>query len=455
MTDEQQVRSLLTLAAELPDDLQPPLAPLLHCGRRKRRVRAISSVLTVMIVVAAAFALPPIIDSLRAWPAAHHGIPAGPTTRLTPGPTAAQIARYRWSTLPASPLGARSQPVLAWTGTELLEFGGTKNGNTQNDGAAFSPATGRWHRIASPVPYNVGFSNAVDVWTGRQLFVTNGQFLPCPSRGRTPANCWPHAGLYDPATNSWSSTKLPNQMYGLDLTSAMWTGRDVVLAGTSAHLGRIGVAAYNPRTHGWSVITPRLPAGHPSRYVAMVSTPGRLLLWSLWDRVTTYKHGYSDRAGVDVLSLGRDGAWHIVTGRWPQNQFVTAPTYTGSAILLSPETVWCGTRCKGLSVSGPGDFVDPATFTPTAIPPGPLAETEPVFIWAGRSIIAVNLHTQIGNNDHFIVREDDMALYDPATSSWQRLPAPPRYPELAVTPIWADRELFALTASGKLFAFRS
>src|SRR5487761_1381070 len=67
---------------------------------------------------------------------------------------------------------------------------------------------------------------------------------------------------------------------GLDLAAAVWTGRDVILAGVNASHGRLGVAAYDPAARHWQVITPVLPAGHPPRSVAMVSAAGRLILWS-------------------------------------------------------------------------------------------------------------------------------------------------------------------------------
>src|SRR5215472_17509243 len=106
--------------------------------------------------------------------------PAYPLLQET-GPAAVQISQFRWSDLPASPLGPRSQPLLAWAGGKLLELGGLKKGTAVYDGAAFNPATGRWYRLASTAPRNVRFQNAVSVWTGRQLFVASGQPGWCPA----------------------------------------------------------------------------------------------------------------------------------------------------------------------------------------------------------------------------------------------------------------------------------
>ena len=45
-----------------------------------------------------------------------------------------------------------------------------------------------------------------------------------------------------------------------------------------------------------------------------------------------------------------------------------------------------------------------------------------------------------------------MALWDPATSHQQPLPAP-GYPKLAAAPSWAGTELPELTGNGKLLSF--
>ena len=465
MTDEQQLRSLLTLAAELPDDVQPPVGPLLRRANRARRVRAVSSVLAVVVLTAAALALPPAIRGLS------HGSPSpspvGGHGRR--GPTAKQLTHFRWSSLPPSPLGPRSAALVDSTGKELIELGGISKHMNQVDGSAFVPATGRWHRIA-PAPYNVGFedgwtgrhfSNVVDAWTGHQLFVTNGDFESCAGPGG-PASCFPRAGLYDPATNTWTSTNLPRPMYGLDLQAAVWTGRDVVIAGTSSNPSsaspsahaRLAVAAYNPATSRWRVITPRLPAGHPPRYLAMVATPSRLLLWSVWDVVTLHKHSLSDRAGVDVLSLGSDGTWHVVTGDWPQNQNITAPTFIRNEILLSPATTWCGSHCGLPMTSDPGYFVNATTLARKVIPPGPLGQAIPAFVWTGSAIIAVNINAVLSGGGTPI-RPDGMALYGPAANRWTNLPAPPGKPPMAATPVWAGNQLLLLTTHGGLLSFHA
>ena len=446
MTDEQQIRSLLTLAAELPDDIEPPVRPLLDRARRERKLRAVLSLLSVVVIAAAAFALPPIVRALGpaqispAGPRVPAGLfPAHPA-EPPPGPSAAQLARFRWSALPPSPLGPVSQPVLAWTGHDLLELSAPQGGVTRNEGAAFNPATRTWRTIQ--VPNTIGLAGAVGVWTGQQLFVTNGRFPPdwAPGVGAP-------AGLYNPANNHWTFTDMPVEL-GSSQLSAAWTGRVIVVAGVSR--GRIEAAAYNPATRHWSMISPTLPARHPARYIAMVATASRLILWSFWDRVKVYKHSASDRAGIDVLALS-GGTWRDVTGRWPQEQDVASPIFTGHAILISPSGIWCGRICSPPpTFSHPGYVVNAVTLHRTAIPIGPLGQADPPFTWTGRAVIAIDLDV---SGRRPALREDDMALWDPAADRWRHLPAPPGYPRLSSPPVWAGRQFMLLTASGGLLSF--
>lgn len=459
MTDEQELRELLFRAAELPDSIQPPVQRLIERGRARRARRAVLSAACAAVVVAAVATLPSALGGAvhqavhqTVTGPAHSGLLGGLPQGGGSGPSAAELSRFRWSALPPSPLGPRSQPLLTWTGKDLIELGGIRKGSTQNDGAAFDATTGRWHRIAQ-VQGNVGFANGVTAWTGRELFVTNGQVASCPA-GVPVTPCLGHAGLYDPAANRWTTSLLPRQMEGLTPTAAVWTGRDIVVGfvGTQGTSGKLGVAAYDPAANRWQVSTPALPLRHPCRYIAMVTTSNRLILWSFWDR--TVKHGKHDLqifSGVDVLTLDQAGHWITLNGiGWPQHQNVETPAFTGDAILVSPGQIWCGDFCSPPGAAMPGSLVNPATLRRMVIPAGPIGQTIPPYIWTGRAIIAVNLYSSGGRPP---LRPDDMALYDPATGRWSGLPATPGYPNLAAAPLWAGTQLLALTDSGALWSF--
>jgi hypothetical protein len=136
----------------------------------------------------------------------------------------ASVAGFRWFMLASSPLGSRSDPLVAWAGGQLLEFGGLVGPSSRaaNVGAAFDPATGRWHRIA-PVPAAAGnldgptgpTATLASAWTGEYLAVASGLVKSCPQAGPTTAEsatsataaiaCWTGVALYDPTANRWTA----------------------------------------------------------------------------------------------------------------------------------------------------------------------------------------------------------------------------------------------------------
>jgi hypothetical protein len=254
MTDEDQIRDLLERASQLPAEITPPVGDLIKLGRQERKTRTAQRTLAIGLVAVLAIVIPPVIRAKNSGPLPQH------QSARPHGPTGAQLAKYRWSKLPPSPLGPRQEPLLVSAGRYVIELGGIGNHGSANDGAAFDLKTRRWHKIA-PVEVNVGLDQAVTAWTGRELFVTDGVPANCSPRPNVPG-CEPRAGLYDPATNLWSNTLLPTEMFGLHPVAVAWTGRVIELAALNAHRDRLAVGAYNPVTGRWRVITPQLPAEH-------------------------------------------------------------------------------------------------------------------------------------------------------------------------------------------------
>jgi hypothetical protein len=444
MTDEHQVRALFTRAAELPDNIQPSVADLVQTARHTRRLHFAGSVLAVVILVAAAFVLPPSLRSLLS-----SGESGGSSYNHGPNHLSAfELSQSTWHPLARSPLGARSNPILAWTGSKLIELGGNKNGVTQNGGAVFDSRTGRWALIA-PVKGNVGFSHAIDVWTGQELFVTNGQTAPCPA-GVPVSRCLPHAGLYNPATNLWTTTLLPAHLEGFHLAGAAWNGREVVLAGTSSSPPRMRVAAYTPTTGHWRMIAPRVPRGHPPFSAAIVATPNRVLLWSLWSRTRSISKGGSEIiSGVDVLALAPDGRWSNITGNWPQEQTVESPSYANGQI-LGVSNILC--PCSPIAVAPRPFLADAAT----------LARTEPgesralaggfgsFWLWNGRALLTGRVASYGKAAPRGRLR---LAAWDPSSRRWYVVPTPPgKPPTLGANPIFAGGQLLMLTSDGALLS---
>ena len=457
MSDEQQLRELLSYVAEPPDHLQPPVQRLVELGRRHRSRRVVSWSAAVSAVAAVAIVAPSLALNLGQQPSAsgpghlEHPLFGPNPVPVASGPTAAELARYRWSELPKSPLGAGQPNVVAWAGTDLVEISREYHHDLSLT-TAFDPVTGHW-RPERQLPNDVDAAEAAVVWTGHRLFVTDARYPACdeptaPVPGPPAEVCRPHAGLYNPVTNQWADIALPKVMYGLLTTSATWTGQAVVLTGIAQgrQHPRIVVAAYFPSTRRWQVITPVLPAGHFSVYATATATTDRLLLWVMWQ----LPHEITGKAytGVDVLALGNTGGWQSVKG-WPQNRSISNPAFTGSELLIPVGSTWCGSGCKQVGIPEPGFFADPVSLHRTLIPKTAVdSEYGWQYLWTGRAIIEINGQ---GASSQPPPRAGETLAYDPVARRWRELGSVPTGDFLTGV-AWTGTELLALSHTGQLFA---
>ena len=141
--------------------------------------------------------------------------------------------RGAWQSLEASPLGTRGGVNPAWTGDEVLVWGGNRGLLFLQDGAAYNPTTHSWRSIA---PNQWAFPSTVSTWTGDHFVVL------AKNSGAT----------YDPATNTWQDLpSLPDQSNG-SFVGITWTGHDL-LGLVQSQGDAIFVARYNPTTSSWAV----------------------------------------------------------------------------------------------------------------------------------------------------------------------------------------------------------
>jgi hypothetical protein len=158
----------------------------------------------------------------------------------------------RWGSLPASPLRGRSEAVYAWTGRELLIWGGWDGGLREepyfDDGAAFDPAAEAW-RMLPPAPIEA--RTAFSVWTGRE-------FLVWGSTNRT--HRLRDGAAYDPTSNTWRT--IADGPTDITDGSAVWTGKEMIVFGAAldgnnhADTPTAIAAAYDPVADTWRALPP-------------------------------------------------------------------------------------------------------------------------------------------------------------------------------------------------------
>jgi hypothetical protein len=152
-----------------------------------------------------------------------------------------------WRAIPRAPLRA-SDADGVWTGHEIV-FLRFRDGRPL-DGAAYDPAKRDWHMI-SPAPIRPEYGSA-EVWTGSELVVFGGGERGSPSAS--------NGAAYDPSTDRWR--RIAQAPIGLNATSGMWTGREVLVFGSLLNNRNIAEthtsvgAAYDPDRDRWREIPP-------------------------------------------------------------------------------------------------------------------------------------------------------------------------------------------------------
>jgi N-acetylneuraminic acid mutarotase len=128
-----------------------------------------------------------------------------------------------WLRLPDAPT---RHGIVAWTGRELIGWGGGCCGDVSDDGSAYSPATNTWRKLA-PAPIN-GQQSPIGAWTGRELVIFNGHG---PEGDRV------GGAAYNPETDSWR--RIPSQP-GIRALTAVYDGNEIYA------VGGLRVLAFNP-----------------------------------------------------------------------------------------------------------------------------------------------------------------------------------------------------------------
>jgi len=158
-----------------------------------------------------------------------------------------------WSALEASPF-AGTNAVSVWTGKELFYWGGnTDYDETQHAGSAlYDPSARTWRRISNG-PLG-GRSWAGAAWTGKKVFIW-GWWRNGPAELADGA-------LFDPASETWRMLP-PSPLSPRAPIAVVWTGREVLVwgdANTSAGSQQREGAAFDPSSGSWRML-PDAPRG--------------------------------------------------------------------------------------------------------------------------------------------------------------------------------------------------
>jgi hypothetical protein len=159
-------------------------------------------------------------------------------------------ATRTWRTLPAPPLDVRQQPLVAWSGREIMVGGGHGSSETgvsgsHKDAAAFDPATDTWRTLPdAPVPFQ-GSGRYGDVAVNGMVIA----FDTADPNGRVL--------VLDPTTGAWRFAPASNRLELTDSQELAVAGRreaPVVSTGRSALVWGGGVASAEAVDGGMSAL---------------------------------------------------------------------------------------------------------------------------------------------------------------------------------------------------------
>jgi hypothetical protein len=150
---------------------------------------------------------------------------------LPKGGAAYDPSTDRWRLVSDAPIAGRLEPVVVWSGTEVIAFGGWIGDATQLDGAAWDPRTDAWRTIArSPL---IG-TEPVGAWLDGRLYVLTSE----------------SAAAYDPSTDRWT-TLLPSPIRTGWRTATVASGRLFAVAFGDGATPPVEWGVFDPGTGTW------------------------------------------------------------------------------------------------------------------------------------------------------------------------------------------------------------
>jgi hypothetical protein len=190
-----------------------------------------------------------------------------PTTSTTSQPTtstttAPPIGNVGWDPLPASPVAGRGSAASAWTGKELLIWGGFSGGPNPRplaDAAAYNPSLREWRRLPS-APDGVRGAKVAVAWTGKEMLVLAANSETAVAGAR-----------YDPDLDSWAPMSASPLGPRSDAGYVWANGELFVIGGVGGQaVAEPGGASYSSLTDTWRVI--ETPSFVPRRATKLVWT---------------------------------------------------------------------------------------------------------------------------------------------------------------------------------------
>lgn len=303
-----------------------------------------------------------------------------------------------WRLLPEAPIEGRAYSATVWTGTEMIVWGGSQNGQMLDDGAAFDPGTGEW-RVLSDSPLSAAMTSGV-AWTGTEMFIIGGL---------NDANG--NAAAYDPVADSWRDIADAPGPNAPPFPTAVWTGEALLtILGPNGPAGPNQLASYQPDIDEWQIVQ---DAFVPATLFGLPDDAP--------DTGNRTSVGIPLLADTELPVLDRFGA--------AIDRIQPKPSSLPTAELFAP--VWSGQEILIWSGGDAGLALDPASGVWRPFPAGGLEpRTHGAVVWADGVLISWGGFVSEPGGSAFVA--DDGVIYRPPLSVSAADPGPFLFPDETV-----------------------
>jgi hypothetical protein len=398
--------------------------------RHGRRPGVFTVALTTCLFVAVAgvaFALSGG-DTKSSGSGSSHWVPAP-----TPSVTVHQLRTYRWSELPAAPIGTRFGAVSVWTGNRMIVWGGRSGGSLRTDGASYAPAKRRWTRVpAAPLSPR---KDADAVWTGSRLLIADGD------DGHTQLT---DGAMYDPSNNSWTRlAPAPSMHHGGPArfwvpVTMFWAGDRAVRLSLDKNFAatELQAVAFDPSSNAWTTL-PSIKFAPVNNYTGVTGAMvgNRFVVW-----------------------VSSEGSFVLGGDSWQRVDYAPGEAGCIYSVIPTPRSIiypadWNSIACGGdlaYSAGTRGDTLDLRTGDVTRIPYTPTSDAGAIPVWTGGALLNAAARATDDRGvgvKRLRVAAGTTAAWAPGSSRWVPLRKAPAGGDSA-TWQWTGRQLIGYGSFG-------
>jgi len=227
------------------------------------------------------------------------------------------------TTTVAAPVG-RSDHTALWTGSEMIVWGGSLagsgGGTYLDDGGRYDPSTDTWVPTGNTGSPRARRNHSA-AWTGGEMIVWGGS-----NAGSSNLD---HGDRYDPAADAWTPVGTAGAPAGRRLHKAVWTGTWMIVWGGRGAAGRLNSGGrYDPSTDIWApTTTSGAPAGREA--FTAVWTGDEMIVWgglTISAPPGLNTGGRYDPSADTWTSTTTDGA--------PGDRYLHTAVWTGSEMIV-------------------------------------------------------------------------------------------------------------------------